>query len=300
MESNNNRDMGRTWIRGLALCTVLGLTACGGGGGGGGTSSSTTTFNESAATIASEADAKTAAEATTQAATQAVIEDEAANFAPVAAQIDSFNANEVTKDLSLEILAVANLPSGATYVYNGECGGSASVTTDNQSRMKIVYDNYCMPVDATSNYVLNGVYDVTYTLSGDQVTGFSADFDYAGTYAGETYRSKGNVSCTGEFLDNCTYSSTFNGTNGKAYRISGVSVTGDHYSGYNISARVYDGDRGYVEFQGTGLIPCSGGGFSSGTVIFSDSDGEVVTVTYSTCGEYTVTYKGSSVLVTQN
>ncbi|WP_372987720.1 hypothetical protein [Marinobacter sp.] len=300
MESNNNRYMGRTWIRGLALCTVLGLTACGGGGGGGGSSSSTTTFNESAATIASEADAKTAAEATTQAATQAVIEDEAANFAPVAAQINSFNPNEVTKDLSLEILEVANLPSGATYVYDGECGGSASVTSDNQSRMKIVYDNYCMPVDATSNYVLNGVYDVTYTLSGDQVTGFSADFDYAGTYAGETYRSKGNVSCTGEFLENCTYSSTFNGTNGRAYRISGVSVTGDQYSGYNISARVYDGDRGYVEFQGSGLIPCSGGGFSSGTITFSDSDGEVITATFSTCGEYTVTYKGSSVLVTQN
>lgn len=274
---------------------LLGLAACGGGGGSG---SSEPAFNESPATIASTEQAEGAAEATRQGASQAISEDQAADSIPLGASISSFSNEELVRSHSLDLVEVANLPAGATTVVEGECGGSANITSNGSNHVTIVYNDYCLSIDGF-DYVLNGTYDITYTLSGETITSFSADYDVTATYRGETYSSSGSISCQGESLTDCTVVSDFNGTNGRSYRITNLTVSGDEVNGYNVSARVYDGDVGYVDFQATGLVPCDGGGFSSGTIEFSDSNGGTVTVVFSGCGAYTVTYDGVATLVSQ-
>lgn len=211
---------------------------------------------------------------------------------------DGDKTRRINRSHSLDLVEVASLPTGATTVVEGECGGSASITSNNSNHASVTYNDYCLPIDGF-DYVLNGTYDIDYTLSGETITSFSADFDVTATYRGETYSSSGSISCSGADLMDCTIVSDFTGTNGHSYRITNLTISGDEFSGYNVSARVYDGDVGYVDFQATDLVPCDGGGFSSGTIEFSDSDGGTVTVVFSGCGSYTVTYNGVGTLVNQ-
>ncbi|MDX1458557.1 MAG: hypothetical protein R3276_13290 [Marinobacter sp.] len=282
----------------LLLAGTLGLAACGGGGGGG-SDDNDSSFKTTAATLTTEAEAESAAEATRQASSQAIYAN-AALALPLAAEVDDESVTQDIVEHALE-LALANATATAftTETIEGTCGGTATGKANSDTNFVVTYNNFCEPLENGANMVINGVVYLELTVSGDTVTAYSADFDLNIQSDGETYIEKGSLSCTGEYLDNCSYSSEFTGSNGKLYRVTNVSISGDEYSGYQLSARVYDQELGYVDFNGNGLMLCSGGGFSAGTIYVSDSTGLVATLTFSGCTDYTVTFKGSATVLPQ-
>jgi len=281
----------------LLLAAALGLTACGGGGGG--SDDNGVTFKTTAATLTTGAEAESAAEATRQASSQSIYAN-AALALPLAAEVNDDSVTQYVVEHALD-LALANATATAfmTETVEGSCGGTATGKANSDTDFVVTYNDFCEPLENGANMVINGIVNLQLTVSDDTVTAYSADFDLNIQSDGETYVEKGSLSCTGEYLDNCSYSSEFTGTNGKRYRVTNVSVSGDEFSGYQLSARVYDQELGYVDFNGSGLMLCSGGGFSAGTIDISDSTGSVATLTFSGCAEYTVTFKGSATVLPQ-
>lgn len=286
----------------LALVGLLGLAACGGGGGGDDSSASAgVSFNTAQASVSSEADAKAVAEASRQAAGQAIYAQDAFNF-PIAVEADQVGTIEDILAHSLDLILSMNIPSAAdTQSIAGSCGGSADVTAFNQTHFRVDYNDYCEPA-AEGNMTLNGWVDMNFTYSGETLTSYDATFDLTYRYLGESQNSAGSISCSGEALDNCNYTTDFTGSDGERYRVTNVTVSGDNNQGFMVSARVYHQELGYVDFEATGLVICTDGstGFMSGTIAISDGSGEIATATFGGCGaEYTVTYNGTGYLVPQ-
>ncbi|MDX1756122.1 MAG: hypothetical protein R3175_08700 [Marinobacter sp.] len=281
------------------LAGSLGLAACGGGGGGS-SDEGEATFKTSAATLTTAAEAETAAEATRQASSQAIYANTALAL-PLAADVDSDSLAILVTDHAADLaLASATATGFTTETVEGTCGGSATGKATSETDFVVTYDDFCEPLDNGSEMLINGIVDLELTVENETVTAYAADFDLNIQTDGETYIEKGSLSCSGDNLDNCSYTSEFTGTNGKLYRVTNVSVSGDEYSGYQLSARVYDQELGYVDFNGSGLMLCSGGGFSAGTIDVSDASGTVATLTFGGCAEYTVTFKGSATVLPQN
>ncbi|WP_206074362.1 hypothetical protein [Marinobacter fuscus] len=287
----------------IAFSLLLGLTGCGGGGGGGGGDTGGDTggggggsvgFNEGAATISSNEDAKLGAEAATQSARQAIAE-EATPDSPFGVAIQ-VKPQEWLVNHSLELVDSALAPTGAVMNVAGDCGGNARVNyTNNQfDNYSVVYDNYCT---GSGEYrsVINGTFDFFGYDNVESGGEWGYTFDYTVTYRGETTSTKGTYRCNGDFL-NCTYTSDYVGTNGRTYRTSNVDVDDNFDGSYDVSARVYDGDRGYIDYQATDLLLCEGGyGFQSGSIVVTDSSGgNVLRVDFADCNSFTVTYNGVS------
>lgn len=289
METNDKNPFSHL-SKALILASALGLAACGGGGGGdddGGTSGGVT-FNSSQASVSSEGEAIAVSEASRQASGQAIYAQDAFNF-PIAVEADQVGTVEEIVELSVTLVQADTLPSAAdTQSMPGSCGGSADVTAYNQNHYRVDYNDYCEPAEG-GNLILNGWVDITL---GDN--SYDAEFDITYSYLGESQNSAGSISCTGEMLDNCTYTTDFTGTDGERYRVTNVTVSGDNNTGFTVNARVYHQELGYVDFNATGMIICTdGSGFMSGTITVSDNSGPVATAEFSGCGsDYTVTYSG--------
>lgn len=97
----------------------------------------------------------------------------------------------------------------------------------------------------------------------------------------------------------CTVSENFS-SNGVSYRVTNVSFTSTGNE-YDFTARIYHEDYGYVEIVATDLVLCDDGGFSSGSIVVTDSTSdEVLSLTYSGCDDpVVVVYQGSSYNVDQ-
>ena len=286
----------KKWGSVAVLSLGLGLSGCGGSGGSGDSGSGSgferASFNEEQAAVNSEDDAKTVSTAARESAQQAILEEEQPDQDfPLGISITANGEELPVYDISTSLIEAAMMPSGAEYVMDGDCGGRAVITyNDSLSDYKIDYQDYCTAYGG-EQYVIDGYYDWE---NFDDSANYSVTFDYTVTYLGETYRSQGTYSCNDY---DCTYQNYFVGTDGRQYRTENVSVYGSNGS-YSVSARVYDQDLGYVEYESSGLTLCSSGvGFSSGTITVTASGGTLVEVTFSSCDSYTVTYNGTAYTV---
>lgn len=265
----------------------------GGGGSGGGGGFEPANYNEEQAVVGSDEDAKTVSKAARESAQQAILEEEQPDSGvPGGVLITTTGDTLPVYDISLELLSAGVMPSGLEYVSEGECGGRAVTNyAEDYSSQYIDYQNYCTSYGG-EQYIIDGYFD--FDNLGDS-SSYQYSFDYVVTYRGETYRSRGTYSCN----DNgCSYRNYFVGTDGRQYRTENVSVSGSNGS-YSVSARVYDQELGYVDYDASNLILCdSGVGFSSGTITVTASSGTSITVSFSGCDSYTVTYNGTAYPVT--
>jgi len=297
---------------GLAILfsAMLGLTGCGGGGGGGsnnnddgGGGGGDGTINEQAATIQTEDDAKLGADAAVESSYQAVVEEETPDLGlglPGGVAIEGESHHEWLRKHSLELSELGLAPAGASFDMEGDCGGNANVQyNEDFSDYRIVFDNYCSSGYQGDNYIMDGEWEwfgYENIQSGELEGEWGYDFDYTVTYRGETNRYQGSYRCNGNDFTSCSYTNNYAGRSGRSYRSENVNVSGDNSSGYSVSARVYDQELGYLDYQASNLVLCEGGfGFQSGDISVTDSSGsEVLSVVFSGCDSYTATYQGVS------
>jgi len=203
---------------------------------------------------------------------------------------------------------------------------SAEITTKHHLRMqsRAVYDlsasvcnnggsaKYTYDENNTSGY---GSFTITYnncsysyggvvsTVDGSAVWttnedgSFSYQYDLTTTYGSETYTVTATYECDAQF--NCSYSDDFS-YSGVSYKVSDVSVSGNSTFGFDVSAKVYHEDYGYIIIEAVDLISCADGGFSSGSIAVTDStNNEVLSIVFVSCSEMTVTYNGVASTVAQ-
>lgn len=289
----------------IALAVMLGITGCGGssssggddqaGGGDNGGDNGGGPTNEQPANIQSEDDAKLGADAAVESARQAIIlEDSPGGMLPGGVTITGQTHQDWLFAHSLELVELDLLPTGADVVIQGDCGGNVTYDfNEGANSGRYDYNNFCI-----SDYDGNQVIDGSVTFFGFDNMGtaerWGYDFDYTITYQGQTEYLRGSYTCNGTGIAGCSYANNYEGRNGRSYRSENVSVS-ESNGNYDVSARVYGEDLGYIDYQASNLVLCEGGyGFSSGTITVSDSaSNEVLTITFSGCSSFTMTYQGT-------
>jgi hypothetical protein len=272
------------WI--LSIFAAALISACGGGSSGGGGSSS-----PSATTV--DGSNKTAVAKTATIGSEQAIES---SSAPRALNSDSLSYL-LMKD-TVTFLKRSNMARNTVDLSSSVCpdGGSASYETSGQTSQSgsftIIYNN-CAYSYGSETTVVDGT--ATWIVNDDG--SFSYEYDLTTTYGGESTTLTATYSCDAEY--NCSYEDSFV-SGGTSYKISNASVSGNSSSGYNVTVRVTNENYGYVDIEATGLVPCSGGGFSSGSIDVTDSSGSsVLEVTFVSCSEMTVTFEGVAETVSQ-
>ena len=261
------------------------LIACGGGGGsddkdggsGGGVSYS---GNTSQATISSSNEQDLAL-----AASLGVVQAQKSGATPaVGVVISSSYILDQANQLVNITYQLHNMPLG-TDVSSQVCpsGGTANISDGaSQTNITIVYSS-CRFDDVTaSGTAVISITDTTFSIS---YTNFAITVD------GETTTLNMTVSCNSSGTI-CTITSDFIGENGRAYRVTDTTVSGNSSTGYNVSATVYDGEHGSITVTATAVtFNCDNGLPGSGTVTFSDGS-TTATVTFNSCTNYTLTIDG--------
>ncbi|WP_111641411.1 hypothetical protein [Marinimicrobium alkaliphilum] len=270
---------------------LLTLAACGGSSSDDQANGNGYEGEESAAEISvdNQGDIAMAARASTE---DAIVQFQGADLPglPMGVSLDQAH-NERVGDTSLGLIAQAQ-PSGAsTQTIEGECGGNAQFNFEDGDTQvgHIQYNNFCAG-ESDDTVVINGRVDFEMSDSFYEVRYNNVTF----TYLGETHTLNSTISCDLGGTGECSYSSDFSGSDGRTYRASNTQVSGNESTGYNVSARVYDPDHGYVDYQASGITLCSGGGIGSGNITVSDSSGSVLEITFTSCDSMTVTYDGVS------
>jgi len=92
------------------------------------------------------------------------------------------------------------------------------------------------------------------------------------------------LTCTG--ITSCSYYSDFRGYDDRLYRLTDITVTGGEASGYDIDARIYDPDVGYVDFSTSEALffDCPNGYPSTGTIDVRGANGSNASITYDCSG----------------
>jgi hypothetical protein len=288
------------------LASAMVLTACGGGGGGSGFP--TYTGVATAANIDEDNAGEFGAAAAEAAAYSVDMETtgDALSVLPfgVAVAADaSSGIKQIIRDLSMQLagLSTGNRLIGATETLTAAqlndmlgvtwfCGGSVTASGDFDAEfgaIAIAFKNLCMDFaalfgdDAEGKYVINGTFTIENTP--DSYTFSSA---VTITYPDGTKQSMNYMmSCGGELFA-CEITSDYVGADGKTYRISDVEVTGNNFIGYNVMARFYHPDHGYVEIAAANLLfECDGWQPSSGSIGYTAANG-AGTVTFDGCEGY--------------
>ncbi|MCK0163711.1 hypothetical protein [Marinobacter sp. S6332] len=292
----------------VVFSALLGVTGCGGssssgggdpanggdngGGNGGGT------VNEQPANIQSEDDAELGANAAVESARQAILlEDVPTGGFPGGVTIAEQSQSGWLHTHTLDLVKLNQLPTAAdVVVIEGDCGGNVTFdSNDGGNSLRYNFNNYCVSDGSGGD---RQVVDGTMSYFGYENIGtegrWGYDFNYTITYRGETELVQGSYTCNGTGFTGCSYANNYEGRNGRSYRSENVSVS-ESNGNYDVSARVYDEDIGYVDYQASNLVLCEGGyGFSSGTITVSDeASNEVLTVTFSGCSSFTMTYQGT-------
>ncbi len=279
----------RTWT--LMILSAFILVACGGGSGGG-------SGGESASAATVDGENKTEVAEAAKIGSEKAIEGSAAPRSLVQfSQNESLSYNLMKDTVSFVSHGAMTRDTVDLSEYVCPDGGAAVYETSGQSSeygsFTVVY------TDCTYSYGSETtVIDGTATWTTNEDGSFSYEYDLTTTYAGETTSITGTYSCDAEY--NCSYQDNFV-EGGTSYSISNVSVSGNNSSGFNVSARVSHEDYGYVDIEATGLLLCSGGGFSSGTILVTDSSGsEVLRIDFEqNCTQMTVTFDGVAETVSQ-
>lgn len=302
---------------GFMVASLLLLQACGGGGGGGETSSGVTYGGATTEATLDSDNAEDLARAAASGSKQSV----SSESAPPVMLRSGADTKTQLKDLAATMIqAFGEAPAGAarggtqarTVDYSTTfcpAGGSATASVPDSATST----NYSFSVAFSD--CMTSASGMTYTYSGtvqgsseQDASGFSfsiAFIDFTVTVTGaHTMSSTLNLtmSCSGTdtagYTDAvCTYHSDFVGLDGRVYRVTDATVSGDD-SGYTISVIVYHPNHGYVTVTTSTPITfqCDGGYPDSGTLVLTGSGGGTATVNFINCGEYQVTYDSVTTL----
>ena len=169
------------------------------------------------------------------------------------------------------------------------CGGSITVPDNvdpNAStfNFSMTFNSLCYN-DGVTSLLMSGSLTFVKTDTSVSIT-FSR---FSATIDGNQETFSGTFSCD-EFMNNCTLSTDYAGTDGNVYRIADVVINGDNSIGYTVNATFYHNALGRVSLATTSPVTYGGCGIypSGGVVTVSSSDGSNITITFSGC-DYSIT-----------
>lgn len=301
--------MSRLHFSGLFLAVSLALAGCGGGGSGGnngGPSTKTPTYTGSTApAVATEENASDLATASIE-GVKAAVRDDALELFLALQQAPQQEPAEWLASHSIDLLK--NWPAtssptlrAATELLTGTCGGNVTMEqgaeTATSSTIYLRYNNYCMEGDGPNDrIIIDGRMRITTSETATHEIITMAFENLRITDGGETYyiNTSMTVTCSLQDEDDCTFEHTsiFVGEDGRTYQLANVELDGDNASGFDIDARIYHSSHGYVDFTARGITICDNGNIGTGSIKISDSSGEVMELTFSSCDQYTLTYNG--------
>jgi hypothetical protein len=275
-------------IRYLVLCLLLtAAVACSNGGGSSGSGDSGSSASKVAEINAGNA--KQLGAAAAEGAKQAV-----KNVNTSALGLKSSGAptvESVTQDLVTRIAGrTASLPAAI------DCGlGSADEIVNPDGSTSVYFDN--CDFGGLGLIILDGVVTASSSVSGDITTvnleyvGFIISIDGDDTIL--NFESSCDTNNT-TLETSCTFPDVV-GFDGRVYNFSDVTVSGDEFSGYSVTANIVDPDHGSFTITTTVpiLFTCPNGQPESGALQFSDSADVLVTVTFNDCDSYAVSYNGT-------
>lgn len=192
--------------------------------------------------------------------------------------------NQTEQDLNKNLKHIANLAKqqAAGEKIHCELDGEIRVVNNKQGSMEIELNNCNINGEGLSG-------KVALQAQNEQ----STDGEFAATYEIEnsSYGS-GAMECFA--FDSTCYSSKDYSIGTKHIRLEEAAVTGNAKQGFTMGSRVYSDTLGYVDTLAIDMIPCHGGGFSSGLIGIADATSEtVMTIEYTDCNQYKLTYHGA-------
>jgi hypothetical protein len=146
--------------------------------------------------------------------------------------------------------------------------------------------------------ILDGLVTASSSVSGDIITVKLAYVGFIIRIGSEESILDFEASCDTNNLTgatSCTFPDVV-GYDGRVYDFSEVSVDGDEFSGFSITATIVDPDHGRFTIATTTPIQftCSNGQPFPGALQFTDGAGVLVTVTFIDCDSYAVSYNSTT------
>ena len=189
-----------------------------------------------------------------------------------------------------------------TDVSSSLCNPGSATIDATQTLSTIVYD-MCTFGSGAFAAVIDGTVVIETSTSGS-ITTITSDYqNLTVTTNGTTQTVDFSSVCTSNSSTSdisCTFNSDALGLDGSTtYSVSGATVSGDDSSGWDVSVSV-ESPSGTITLETTQpiLFDCPGGEPSSGVMVFTDSDGVEVTVTFIDCNSLSVSYSGTSEVYT--
>jgi hypothetical protein len=267
----------------LFLCFfVVSATACSSSGGGDSDS------NQVLAARINSGNAEQLGTASTEAAKQAVQNQTATALGFRSSGKPSIDT--ISSDLSKSFAGrTANAPAPFT------CVTGSVVEVTNPDGSATVTFTMC---DVGFGLVLDGIVNASSSVSGNTTTVDLEYIDFTISFGLDVITIDMEASCTTDnttMETSCTFPNVV-GFDGRIYSFSEVTVSGDDFSGYTVSATIVDPDHGSFSIVTTNpiLFGCVNEQPISGGIQFTDGAGVLVTVTFNDCASFTVSYSGTS------
>jgi hypothetical protein len=253
--------------------------------------------NTSPAAITST-NAKSIGVISTEAANEAISADKGSKANPFAVSIvdnASFAAqlSSITRSL-LDNAIASDMPIGATLSYTDLgpdfCGGNVTIPDSafNSGLLNgsFTYNNLCYDDGSSGQIIVNGT--VAFTETTTEITMTYLNFTV--TTGGETQNFNATITCDTSFL-NCTFSSTFVGSDGSVHSIEDYTVI-DTGTGFDVSATFFHHTYGIVTITTTAELTfgTTCGVFPDGGEIYiSSSTGSFMYVSFANSCMYSIT-----------
>lgn len=268
----------------LLVSAPLVLTACGGGSSGGSSDDGSGTSGQvgeyqgktTQATI-TDGNKEELSEAGVIGSRQAVSNSRL----PTAVRLETVDTRDADQ-LILNAVKVLTTATGSTVDVSDACASGSATATSNGNTFSFTY-NRC----EIGGVVVNGNAVVTRNDDGSSVIVYR---NFTMTYQGETQTLNATVTCDSE--SNCQVVSSFRADNGRDYRVDTSSVSGNGFSGYNVRARVYDAEHGYIDVVASAVkFDCDNGNPSSGSISITAGN-ETARLDFDSCSSFTLTIDG--------
>jgi hypothetical protein len=274
-------------IRYLVLCLLLtGAVACSNGDGTSGDADSDSSGSKPAEINAGNAGQLGAAAA--EGAKQAV---KNLNVPPLGLKTSPEHTVEsVTQDL---VTRIAGRTAGMSAPVNCNPGSATETVNLGSTSVNFVTCDY----DGLGLIILVGLVTASSSTAGDITT---VKLEYVGfiiSIGGEDTILNFEASCDTNNISgatSCAFPDVV-GYDGRVYDFSDVTISGDGFSGYTVTASIVDPDHGSFTITTTApiLFTCPNGQPFSGALQFTDGADVLVTVTINDCDSYTVSYSGA-------
>lgn len=177
-------------------------------------------------------------------------------------------------------------------------GGGSAIADGTESNFTIIFTNCTI----TGGIVFDGTVNITTSVSGSTTTISLNYISFTVTFDGETETFDLQATCTttdnsdGTFSSSCTFDSEALGIDGRTYSVTDISVSGDSFTGYTVSATVTDPDNGIITITTSTPVTfnnCPNGQPDAGAIVVSDGT-NTMTVTYNDCNSFSIDFDGST------